>query len=321
MVLNQTPEIYLTGASGFIGQHISKAFEGRHRTIPIDRYALKSVNQLQFATGSTLIHAAARVHVMHEQGEKAQKAYRNINLEMTLELAKKALDCGVRQFIFISSLMVMTSNQHQFRPVEPYAESKRDAELGLKALFSNQSQTQCIVLRLPMVYGPGNKGNMLPLLKAASRHIPLPLASTKGKRSMIYVGNVSAAMEAIFLDNQKNHSPFQTFFISDQHDMTSGELYSLIFRQLNPNRGHGLFPVPEWLFRMGGYCGTWLENGFKRSIILNRQNISRLFDACSYSADDFCQAYHWNPPFTPDEGIKHTTKWWQEQHTSSQNIT
>jgi len=312
-------EIYLTGATGFIGGAIARSLQDQCTVHPLSRPTITNhIPTLQFSHNSDLIHAAARVHMMQERLTHPLTEYRKANRDITLALARKGLDLGINRFIFISSLMVLgppeisRSSIHDIpKPDEPYGISKWEAEQGLAELFSRQTDARCIILRLPMVYGPGNKGNMLPLLKAASLRLPLPLAKTRGKRSMVYIGNVCSAIETILQDKTDNHPTVETYVINDCENLTSGNLYSLIYQAFHGKRG--IFPMPEWLLRSGGNLGSWLEERTGRAIMLNRQNISRLFDAYSFSSEEFCQDYSWQPPYTPEEGIKKTVEWYKSR--------
>ena len=145
-------------------------------------------------------------------------------------------------------------------PDDHYGVSKWEAEKNLVKLFSEQNRSQCIIFRLPMIYGPKNKGNMLHLLRAASLRLPLPLGKAIGKRSMAYIRNVCDAMGKVIQDKKKGRSRVQTFFINDGYDLTSGELYELIFQVFWKKRG--LISLPTLL---SGGCRR------RRPAILNRR--------------------------------------------------
>jgi len=313
-------EVCLTGATGFIGGAIYRSLKNQFDVHIMTRQAISNnISTLQFPPCSDLIHAAARVHIMHEKIENPLEEYRKTNRDMTISLARRGLDSGIKRFIFISSLMVLGRSWSSKatinlipRPDEPYGISKWEAEQELIEMFSGQTDAKCIILRLPMVYGPGNKGNMLPLLKAARMGIPLPLAGTRGKRSMVYVGNVCSAIETILRDSEGDHPVVETYVINDRNDLTSGELYTLIYQAFHGKKG--IFSMPESLLRTGGNLGSLWERLTGKTLMLNKQNISRLFDAYSFSPDQFCRNYHWNPPYTPAEGIQRTVESYKEHH-------
>jgi UDP-glucose 4-epimerase len=165
-----------------------------------------------------------------------------------------------------------------------------------------------------MVYGENNKGNMLPLLKAASKKIPLPLSAAKGKRSMIYVGNILSAILKIIQDNSSLRKPIQTYFLNDGFDLTSAELYSSIYQSMHGKPG--LFYVPEFLFRLMGKMGPGLEFLIKRKFPISSDVISRLFDEYRFSSKAFTNEYNWQPPYTPKQGIEKMVNWYLKKEST-----
>ena len=335
----------ITGANGFIGLELlneislagisSKAIirEESHRakleSFTKDIFLGEIANLLDskaiFSGIYGVVHLAGRAHKMNDQSENPLAEYRKVNRDMTLNLAQASLEAGVKKFVFISSVKVVgdgwqknESRQNEViskiitesdecRPDDPYGISKWEAEQELTRLFSGQSDAQCIILRLPMVYGPGNKGNMLTFLKAASKGIPLPIKAARAKRSMIYVKNVCNAILKILQDKRSCRPTVQTYFINDGQDITSGELYSIISQAYNGNKG--VFFMPEGLFRLGGITGSWLEKIFDKKLLLNKELVSRLFDEYRFSSESFCRDYDWKPPHTLEQGIKDTVGW------------
>ncbi|MGK5094026.1 NAD-dependent epimerase/dehydratase family protein [Deltaproteobacteria bacterium TL4] len=263
-----------------------------------------------------VVHVAAKVHQPQTLSAFFLEEYRRINRDLTLRVGKKSIEEGIRKFVFISSAAVFgrfrggTLMDKDFvSPDDPYGLTKWEAEQGLAELFSKQSEAQCIILRLPMVYGPGNKGNMRPLLEIASKKIPLPLSCAQGKRSMIYVENFCDAIVKILQDEATDRPTVQTYFLNDSHDLTSSELYALIFSAYHGKKG--VFPLPEMVFRFGGEVGSRFEELFGKQLPLNNEVVSRLFDEYRFSCESFCQDYDWKPPYTPEEGIQETVKWHQ----------
>lgn len=323
---------YLTGASGFIGKNLISFSEKRdihfvcgNRSNPFNFYNCKSV-----------VHLAGRAHRMEEMATDYIQEYRQINRDLTLKLARNSVKMGLKKFIFISSVKVMGEGwkkqkerlitktrkdlkrskvfieSDECRPDDPYSISKWEAEQGLVEVFSGQSNIQCIILRLPMVYGPGNKGNMLPLLKCASKGIPLPIGSAKGKRSMIYVKNLCDAILKILQDNRSKRPPLQTYFINDDYDLTSCELYSMMSQAYKGK--NGIFYMPEFLLRLAGIIGSGIEKSFKKKIPLNEKVVSRLFDEFRFSSKAFCRDYNWSPPYNPKQGIQETVDWFKDEN-------
>ncbi|MBF0236062.1 MAG: NAD-dependent epimerase/dehydratase family protein [SAR324 cluster bacterium] len=306
--------ICITGSNGFIG----KCLMEEASVLNFSTYVWTKNEPDKLGHSQAIVHLAARVHQMKDFSFNPLQEFHQANCGLTLDLAKNGLEAGIKKFLFLSSVKIMGENPIQQTiyteqdipfPDDPYGISKWEAEQGLLELFTQQSNAQCIILRLPMVYGPGNKGNMLPLLKAVSRGIPLPFGSTKGKRSMIYVKNVCDAILTILQDSTPNRPPVQTYFINDNNDLTSGELYSLISQAYTGKKG--VFSLPEILFRFGGEVGSRFEKLFGKRVPINNEIVSRLFDPYRFSCEKFCKDYDWTPPYTPEEGIRETVRWYQ----------
>lgn len=314
-------KILITGASGFIGSSIIYELKKKsYGYLPLfrqdlDKFILQPDKFIK--TDSSIIHCAGRAHVFKESSSSRIDEFRKINTDLTLAIAKAALRIKINKFIFLSSLSVfgrftggyIKDNQTPYAD-DPYGISKLEAEKRLIELFSNQTHSQCIIFRLPMVYGPGNKGNMLPLLRAASKGIPLPLASAKGKRSTIFIKNVCDAILKVLKDDSPSRPSVQTYFLNDGHDLTSGELYSLISKAYSGNKG--VFYFPEALLRFGGVLGSGFESIFGKQFPLNKTVVSRLFDEYRFSSEAFCRDYDWGPPYTTEQGIKETAKWYKK---------
>lgn len=326
---NKLGKTLITGASGFIGRHLLRAMQrdnlssrAHYRTQGMSDFLTPYTSDI--ATGpieeaikkeklldgiSSVVHLASRVHQMHEKSTALFDQYRKTNRDLTIELARVSLAIPVKKFIFVSTVKAVG------HPNDPYGVSKAEAERGLLALFSRQSTTQCIILRLPLVYGPDNKGNMLSLLHAASRGIPLPIGSATGKRSMIYVKNTCDAIIRVIKDDRTDRPTERTYIINDTIDLTSAELYSMIYRAFRGKKG--VFPFPESLFRWGGNIGSMLERLFGLNLPLDQDVVSRLFDEYCFSSTPFCQDYQWQPPYTPEQGIHETVEWCRNNVHSS----
>ena len=271
-----------------------------------------------FKTFHAVIHLAARVHIFTESSSNTCKEYEQVNRDMTLDLAKKCIAAGVEKFIFTSSISIfgrfvkgVIDPMREPAPDDHYGVSKWQAEQKLVKLVSGQSRLHCIIFRLPMIYGPKNKGNMLHLLKAASLRLPLPLELTIGKRSIAYIRNVCDAMGVVIQDKKKKRPKVQTFFINDGHDLTSGELYELIFQVYWSKRG--LIPVPTLWLKYLGDLGSKLERIFSARIFINKKVIARLLNESRFSSELFSQEYDWTPPYEPKDGIAETVQWYKGQ--------
>ena len=327
--------ILVTGANGFVGSSVcdyltSAGFDvvgvvRNNIDVSADNRWLcqKDLDDTPelFKTFHAVVHLAARVHIFTETSPNPLEEYERVNRDMTLELAKKCVAAGVEKFIFASSISIfgrfvtgLIDPMCNPSPDDHYGASKWEAEQNLVKLFSRQVRSECIIFRLPMIYGPKNKGNMIHLLKVASLRLPLPLRQTRGKRSIAYIHNVCDAMGAVILDKKKGRSRVQTFFIKDSDDLTSGELYELIFQAYWKKRG--LISVPNLWLQWLGELGSALENIFSTTIFINKKAIARLLNESRFSSDLFSQEYGWTPPYEAKQGIAETVEWYRGERNT-----
>ncbi len=327
---NKRNRIIITGASGFIGGHIVRKLSSSGydcvvllRDAESDLVSLLGTqncitgplektleNTTLFEDVFCVIHCAARVHQMHESASDPMAEYMKINRDLAITFAERSLAAGVERFIFLSTVKVMGDNRAFGRiideneiaqPSDPYGVSKLEAEKSLEVMFKNRSDATCTILRFPMVYGEGNKGNMAGLLKAASKKIPLPIKAANGKRSMVYVGNIADAVLRI-VSAPVSEKPVETFYLSDGVDYSSSELYTAIYSAMN-NGKHGVFYVPAAVFKTVAL--------FNRRI---RAIVSRLFEEYRFSSELFQKRYSWNPPFTLEQSIGKVVAWYRKKH-------
>lgn len=313
----------VTGASGFIGKAVLVRFAsdatcrirgavrrtapdlpaGVEQALVADvapdtdwKHALRGVD--------VIVHTAARVHVMHESGANPLAEFRRVNVAGTLSLARQATDAGVRRLIFISSIKVNGEGTPPGRPysdddipapLDPYGVSKHEAELGL-AQLAEETGLEVVIIRSPLVYGPGVKANFLSLLKFVNKGIPMPLAGINNRRSLIYVGNL---VDAIVTCAAHPKAAGQTFLVSDGVDISTPELIRRTAAALGvPVR---LFPLPVSLMllvsKLTGKSGA--VNSLKGSLTVDSAKIRRELG--------------WNPPYTMEQGLKETAEWFKRQ--------
>jgi UDP-glucose 4-epimerase len=242
-VVNQAPKIVITGGSGFLGSHLlnHEAFQKAlaiGRTRPLNHRYFQTVSfnaddnlAETFKDKQVVVHAAARAHVMSDTANSPLNEFRHVNTVGTLNLAKKAAIAGVKRFIFISTVKVLGEktepgqafkNSDSFNPQDPYSISKVEAEVGLK-MIGEAHGMEIVIIRPPLVYGKGVKGNFASLLKLARFPIPLPFGSIQNKRSLVSVENlVDLIVVCLNHPNAKN----QTFLVSDDDDMSTSILFS-----------------------------------------------------------------------------------------------
>lgn len=243
--LNHNYKVLVTGGSGFFGSHLLKheAFQEAlaiGRTPPINHEHFESIsfNDIDLLSKvlknvEIVVHLAGRAHIMNENATRPLDEYRHTNTLGTLNLAKQAALAGVKRFIFISSIKVLGekttpdkpfNSNNILNPQDPYSVSKAEAEIGLKDI-GNNSDMDIVIIRPPLIYGAGVKGNFSSLLKLVRLRLPLPLGAIENKRSLVSVENlVDLVVTCLHHPNAKNKS----FLVSDDRDLSTPELLSMI---------------------------------------------------------------------------------------------
>lgn len=324
-------KLFLTGATGFIGLNLLSydKFTG-HELICLTRPDSKNVpfsshNRVHVHKGpvsandlkgcDAVIFLAGRAHKMDDRAADPLAESRAVNRDLALSLAVAALEAGVPKFVYLSSVKAfgeavprgaIIDENYPASPCDPYGISKREAEEGLIRLFAGHQSAHCVILRIPMVYGPMNKGNMMSLLKSAASGQRLPLGAARGKRSMIYVGNLCDAITAIL--QRPRGTDAAIYYLTDGIDLTSAELYEGIFSAFGGN--NGVYCLPESLFRVAGAIGSYVEKTLSTRLPINSGVVSRLFDEFRFSAEKFQSDYEWRARFVPAEGMRETVRWY-----------
>ena len=246
-----------------------------------------------------VIHLAARVHVMDESSADPIIEYRKINVDGTKHLARIAESKNVRRFVYISSIKVNGegkcepyTEENPPAPSDPYGISKLEAEMELRKI-ADETGLEVVILRPPLVYGPGVKANFLQMIQTVNRGVPLPLARIKNKRSMIFLGNL---VDAVLICSIHPRAAGKTFLLSDGKDVSIAELIQQIASALGrPSR---LFPLSPNILRS-------LAKVTGRS-----EAVSRLLDSLMVDSSKICTELDWTPPFSMEEGLKETAKWY-----------
>ena len=313
-----TQRILVTGASGFVGRALTahlvaldaKEVVGMTRALPANRV----LGARYVATGDltarmpaltaldgidVIVHAAARVHVLNDDKTKSVTEFDRVNVAVTLELARQAVVAGVPRFVFLSSIGVngvQTDLDAPFTeadrpsPHNPYAESKLKAEQGLRQL-SAQTGLEVVIIRPPLVYGPGVRANFAALMRAVQRGWPLPLACVHNLRSMLAMDNLVSFI-ATCIDHPQAAN--RTFLVSDGQDISSPDLVRGLAQALGV-AAH-LVPVPLFALQL---VGRTLGKGdvIQRVCGNLRVDISRARRVLS-----------WKPPISTDEGLRRAVK-------------
>jgi UDP-glucose 4-epimerase len=313
--VNQSPKIVVTGGSGFLGCHLlnNEAFREAlviGRTQPRNHQKFQKVSFDEhdslaevFNNKEVVVHLAARAHVMNDTVKSPLNEFRHVNTMGTLNLAKQAAIAGVKRFIFISTIKVLGEqtepgqafkSHDSFNPQDPYSISKVEAEVGLK-LIGEAHGMEIVIIRPPLVYGKGVKGNFASLLKLARFPIPLPFGSIQNKRSLVSVENL-VDLIVVCLTHPKAKN--QTFLVSDDYDMDISELIS----RLAEAGGYKAYVF--------GFPLTMLYVSLR---LLGKLPIyERLCGSMQVNIEDTKSQLSWSPPFKVNDSLSNC--WLSDAH-------
>lgn len=313
------PKILVTGANGFIGKALCEKLladgwpvVGAVRTdraagnLPagIESLTIGDIGphtrwKAALSGVDSVIHLAARVHVLEEAESDAISAYRQVNVAGTQCLAQTAADMGVRRFIFMSSVKVNGDGKpapytehDRPMPTDPYGISKYEAEQALQEI-SGRTGLELVVLRPPLVYGPHVKANFLQLLNLVAKGVPLPLARVKNKRSLVSMANLMDALTTCILHPK---AAGRTYLVSDGADISVPGLIKKIALALG--KPPLVFPFPIALLRL------------LAKILGKTDPVKRLLDSLTVNSSKIRSDLDWTPPFTMEDGLKETAKWY-----------
>ncbi|POA32069.1 MULTISPECIES: SDR family oxidoreductase [unclassified Pseudomonas] len=246
-----------------------------------------------------VVHCAARVHVMNDTTADPLAAFREVNVDATLNLARQAAAAGVRRFIFISSIKVngegtepntVCNADDVPAPVDPYGISKLEAEQGLRLLASTTGM-EIVIIRPVLVYGPGVKANFLSMMRWLYHGVPLPFGAVRNRRSLVAIDNL---VDLIVTCSEHPAAANQVFLASDGEDVSTTQLLRKLAGALGkPAR---LLPIPVWL--MSG-----------AATLLGRKALSqRLFGSLQVDISKNQQLLGWTPPVSLDNALRLTAQ-------------
>ncbi len=306
-------KVLVTGANGFIGQHLVKELKQQNIQLACvgrqvlnhdadEFYIVTDFNDSiawrePLAACDVVIHLAARVHVMKEKTQNPLDEFRKVNVNGTLTLAKQAAKAGVKRFIYISSVKVngeSTNLDSPFKetdksnPQDAYGLSKLEAEQGLLKL-AQETGMEVVIIRPPLVYGPGVKANFLSMMRAVNSGIPLPLGAIQNFRSLVYVENLLSFIHCCI---KHSAAANQVFFVSDGLDLSTTELLKSTANALGVKAR--LVPVPQKLIEVSA------------RMLGKPQLASRLCGSLQVDITKARKLLGWVPSYTVEQGLKKT---------------
>jgi len=312
--------ILVTGANGFVGAALCERLteqgiearaavravgSARNRSLDTQIVAVGDIhadtNWTAALTGVThVVHLAARVHVMQETARDPLQIFRTVNTAGTLNLARQAAEAGVRRIVYMSTIKVngeRTSGRPFYaeddpKPEDAYAQSKLEAELALNDISQN-TELEVVIVRPPLVYGPGVKGNFVAILRATQKGWPLPLANCDNRRSFVGLTNLISLLEKCVAHPA---AAGQVFLVADGDDLSTPELLRRVAHALG--RKARLLPFPPALLHLAAK-------------IVRRPGIYERL--CSSLQVDIGKAHKllgWSPTCSVDAELARTASWY-----------
>ena len=317
--------IAVTGAAGFVGCALVKALSARG--LPV-RGLIRTRNSLSCSSHSNfenfivgdihartdwshslrdvdcVIHCAARAHILREVASNPLAAYRIVNVAGTRHLAEQAAALGVKRLVYLSSVKVhgeKTEAGSRFArddkpmPEDAYGVSKWEAEQALREV-SARTGLEIVIVRPPLVYGPGVKGNFRRLLGLAASGAPLPFGAVCNRRSLAGLANL---VDLLIRCVDHPAAAGQTLLVSDDHDLSTPALIRGLRRALG--KSPRLLPVPPSILRLVG------------RITGKAAEVERLIGSLQVDITHTREVLGWTPPVSVDEGLRQTAKWYLSQ--------
>jgi len=313
-------KVLVTGANGFVGSALVAKMRARGLAA---RCAVRVATEREGCADSVtvgdidghtdwhaalqgidvVIHLAARVHVMRESATDPLAAFRIVNVQGTENLARQAAAAGVKRLVYVSSIKVNgeeTVSGHAYRETDPpapqdaYGISKWEAEQALHRVAA-ETGLEVVIVRPPLVYGPGVRGNFVQMLRVLAKGIPLPFASVRNQRSLICVTNLADALIACATHPA---AAGQTYQVSDGEDISTPEL----LRRLGAAMGRParLLPCPPALLKLAG------------RLTGRSAQVERLLGSLQIDSARIRRELGWHPPYTLQQGLQETAEWYRD---------
>ncbi len=313
----------MTGANGFVGHAVCRALSGRGHVVTglvrrgevesdgvrTWRHDVADFSGLREAwpkdySPECVVHLAGRVHVMRDDAPDIQAAFNATNVDGALRVAQAAHARGVRRLVFVSSIKAVAETDGgmpldestPLAPLDAYGRSKREAEERLRR-FAEETGLELVVVRPPLVYGPGVGANFLQMMNVLWRRLPLPLGAVDVRRSLLFNDNLASALMHCATDARAANS---CFHVTDGEDLSVTELLRELGCHLSkPAR---LFPVAPSLLRVAG------------TLTGRVAQIERLTMSLRVDSSHIGERLDWRPPFSVEEGLAATASWYRATH-------
>jgi len=310
--------IFVTGGSGYIGRallcelakrdHVSLRTSVRRQNVDrlagVDYFEIADIEKVQdleeiLRRSDVVIHTAARVHQMATTGSDELRECRRVNVLGSINLARQAANAGIKRFVFLSTVKVHGEYSEPGRafsihdrpaPMSPYAVSKYEAEIALRAL-ADESGMDVVVVRLPLVYGPYVKANFRSMMQWVNSGIPLPLAGLDNRRSLLALDNL---VDLLWRCSCYTAAANQTFLAADGQDLSTPELLRGIGHALGkPAR---LFRAPKTMLRIAA------------TLIGKSGDVDRLMSSLQVDVAQTFTTLKWSPPISVEAALEKTAR-------------
>lgn len=308
--------VLVTGASGFVGKRLCEYLEDKGFDVTrAVRHTGETAKNI-FPVGSigpdtnwnvavtgvdVVVHLAARVHIMNDNTADPLAEYRRVNVEGTEKLALAAVGVGVKRFIYVSTIKVngeATFGQAFFasdtpHPVDNYARSKLEAEVSLQRIAA-ETGLEVVIVRPPLVYGPGVKANFLRLFNWIDRGVPFPFLSVANSRSLVALDNL---VDLLTLCVTHPQADGKVLLVSDDEDVSTAELIRRIASHMGKRARMVAIPLT-------------ILHGIAR-LIGKQAIVERLTGSLQVDISDTSEVLNWKPPVTLDDALRKTVSWYQ----------
>ena len=324
-------KLLVTGAGGFVGLHLCNSLAklgydviGTTRSAAkarnlskrnLSNWELRTIGDISadidwspvLSDVDLVVHLAARVHIMKDEARDPLAAFRQVNVIGTEQLLRHEGMRGVRRFVYLSSVKahgeattdVPLSSSDRLMPVDPYGQSKLEAEQVVQAI-GTELGIETVIIRPPLVYGPGVGGNFVKLLGAVNKGVPLPFGLIENSRSLVSVQNLCDLIGECLANTAASG---KRFLVSDNEDVSTPDLIRLIASSMS--RPARLVSVPVAVLTVAA------------KLLGQSGEMSRLIGSLQVDIEETMQTLNWTPPVSLVDGIQSTVTWYQEQKTDA----